>query len=671
MPNKDETKPVPKQERELEARVDAMMDPTKPDVKTSPIKAIKVESEDSLPPLDIFKDPKTAPEVPKNLLEDIGAADSAVNSAPKTPKSPVAAGDDPETEAAVNDIAAHEGDELLAAEDAAKTKAVTPKSPPKTKLAALFHNKWFWIAGALLVIAAALAIPFSRYRVLGLVVKHNFEVKIVDSTTNTPVSSAAVWLAGKAAKTDGSGKAHFRVPVGHGLLTIKKQYYKDYKQDVLVPFRNSNGAFQVKLVATGRQVPIVVINKITGQGVAGAEVKAGKIDAKTDKAGKATIVLPTLSAAETASVELAGYNTAQVKIQVTDKVLAANTFALTPAGKIYFLSNQTGKIDVVKTNLDGSDRQIVLAATGKEDTNNTILLASRDWRYLVLKARRDSTAALYIIDTSNDKVTQFDSGNANFTLVGWYNHYFVYNTARNAIPVWQTGHEALKSYNAESSQLNILDQSQAAGDASNYTNQNFANFYILSDGVVYNALWNGTDLAGKTNIIRGAQANGSGKKDYQTYDAANSAYPQAVLYKPNSIYYSIYNYDDKKTNYYEFENGAVKTASLDPNIFAKAYPTYLVSPSGSLTFWTELRDGKNSLFVGDQDAKNQVQVSATTDYSPYGWYGDGYLLASKNSSELYIMPNSDLKSTAPPLKITDYYKPAGSFYGYGYGYGGL
>jgi hypothetical protein len=28
---------------------------------------------------------------------------------------------------------------------------------------------------------------------------------------------------------------------------------------------------------------------------------------------------------------------------------------LTPAGKIYFLSKQTGKIDVVKTDLDGSN----------------------------------------------------------------------------------------------------------------------------------------------------------------------------------------------------------------------------------------------------------------------------------------------------------------------------
>jgi len=72
----------------------------------------------------------------------------------------------------------------------------------------------------------------------------------------------------------------------------------------------------------------------------------------------------------------------------TDKV-AANQFKLAPVGKVFFLSNAGGKIDVVSTNLDGTDRKVVLAGTGKEDRNNTVLLASSDWKYLALLSLRD------------------------------------------------------------------------------------------------------------------------------------------------------------------------------------------------------------------------------------------------------------------------------------------
>jgi hypothetical protein len=82
-----------------------------------------------------------------------------------------------------------------------------------------------------------------------------------------------------------------------------------------------------------------------------------------------------------------------------------------------------------------------------------------------------------------------------------------------------------------------------------------------------------------------------------------------------------------------------------------------------------LRDGKNALFIGDTNAGNKKQIASLSEYSPYGWYSDSYVLVSKTSSQLYIM--SPTNPNEPPLKITDYYKPAQTFQGYGYGYGGL
>jgi hypothetical protein len=128
--------------------------------------------------------------------------------------------------------------------------------------------------------------------------------------------------------------------------------------------------------------------------------------------------------------------------------------------------------------------------------------------------------------------------------------------------------------------------------------------------------------------------------------------------------------DGAKDNFYTYANGQVKD---DPtgtanSFYSADYPTYLESPSGDSTFWAEARDGKNTLFVGDPSGQDGKQIATLSDYFTYGWFSDNYLLVSKNSSELYIMPKAGSKD---PVKISDYHKPSATFYGYGGGYGGL
>jgi hypothetical protein len=94
----------------------------------------------------------------------------------------------------------------------------------------------------------------------------------------------------------------------------------------------------------------------------------------------------------------------------------------------------------------------------------------------------------------------------------------------------------------------------------------------------------------------------------------------------------------------------------------------LLSPSADQTFWSESRDGKNTLFIGDQGGQNGKQIASLSDYNTFGWFTDDYLLVSKNSSELYIMDKAGKQAA---LKVSDYHKPTQNFYGYGGGYGGL
>src|SRR6185295_2559549 len=107
-------------------------------------------------------------------------------------------------------------------------------------------------------------------------------------------------------------------------------------------------------------------------------------EATTADDGKAVLVVPADKQEDAVTLSGDGFNTISATLKVTTEEVEANSFKVAPSGKIYFLSNASGKIDLVKSNLDGTDRQTVLAGTGKEDKLNTVLLASRDWKYVAL-----------------------------------------------------------------------------------------------------------------------------------------------------------------------------------------------------------------------------------------------------------------------------------------------
>ena len=622
--------------------------------------------------INVFGALKTAPEVSPELLDIINVNDTVKPEAVVKLDQASASLENKTIDQAIEDIVAIESDTVLEAEDNKSESRKPVTVVKKSKFKHFFKNKWLWI-GLATIIIATFAIPISRYGVLGLIIKHDVTISVNDSVTASPVSNASVTLHGMSVKTNAYGKAVIKAPVGTTVLTISKQYFKAYSTNFMVGYKSTQSK-SVSIVATGRQVPITVLDAITGKALAGAKVTILDTTASTDSNGLATIVLPTKNSTEKTSISLVGYNTKDSIVQITDKVSVANTLTLVPAGSVYFLSNLSGSIDVIKTNLDGSNRQIVLSGTGKEDPNNTSLLATRDWQFLVLKAQRDSAQpALYLIDTSNDKVTNFDSGNTDFNLIGWSGHNFLYDVTKDIVLNNQTGHESLKSYNADNAQLNLLDQNVAEGTSLAYAYQSFYNFNIIGNQIVYNTLWNASvssvSLSGKTDTIRGIQIGTATKKDYQTFSAVGVSYIQAVMYKPQNMYYSVYNYSNSGTTYYSFDGlTAASITSIDQTTFNHSYPIYIVSPSGNQLFWSELRDGKNYLYVGNQSAGSSKALDGLKDYKPYGWYGENYLLVSSiSSSELAIIPVAGTTGSGKLLKISDFYKSYQSYNGYSYG----
>lgn len=652
--------------------LDGVLPPARPESAVAPEPAAPnsdatTERPSSAPPVPEAPTVETPPEVADKPVE--------------TPVEPAPL-EDTETDEAVEDVMKHDGDDALQAQDAAAAELPAPAGRWqrfKARWAAWWgdpHKRWGSVAGIVIVLAILFIVPLTRYNILGVVVKAPVVVQVVDSKTGKPVSGALVELSGKHAETQADGKATLRVNTGSGALKVSKKYYTSTSMGKLVALSGNN--FRAPLVATGHQVQVKLVNKLTGKPVSGGTISAGGAKAKTDAKGLATLVISSDATTQRGSVSMNGYNTLPITI-TADGNVAKNTFTLTPSGKLYFLSNLSGKIDVVKTNLDGSDRQTVLAGTGSEDSNTTSLLASRDWKYLALLANRSgSGASVYLINTATDKLTTIDQGAASFTLVGWSGDTFIYQVTHPSVSDWQASQQTLKAFDPVAGKALLLDQTQASGTSdADYVKQYFGAVYLMGSQIVYSKNWTASyadwsQLGAKQAELDSIAADGSGHKVVKTFTLADGTQAASVAidaepYGPAGLY--IHFAGGSGDQFFDYAAGQLSpdTKLTASQFWSGNYPTYLESPSGNQTFWAEERDGKNTLFVGSADGSSPKQIATLSDYSPYGWYSDNYLLVSKNSSELYIMPAGG----GTPLKMTDYYKPPLNYNGYGGGYGGL
>jgi hypothetical protein len=64
-------------------------------------------------------------------------------------------------------------------------------------------------------------------------------------------------------------------------------------------------------------VPISVVNKISGQAVAGAKIVAGNAKAETDDKGQAVLVVPADKTEIKGTIVAEGYNQAEISIKST------------------------------------------------------------------------------------------------------------------------------------------------------------------------------------------------------------------------------------------------------------------------------------------------------------------------------------------------------------------
>ncbi len=525
---------------------------------------------------------------------------------------------------------------------------------------------------------ALLAVPMTRYKLLGTVIGHSYSIVVVDAETNKPVTEATVRVDGKESKTDNKGLAYFAsLKVGQKKAEIEKPNYEKTAKTFFVGLKKQTKNPELSIKATGRQVAVLIKDYVTQQPLANAYLTFESFEARSDETGTAYVIVPVGKDTVEISLQKDGFIKKQVSLLVDESAtpVEGNTFTLTPSGKIYMLSKQSGKIDVVKTNLDGTEREVVLGGTGFEQDQNTVLIASRDWKHIAVSSVRgkDGKQAIQYIRTSDDKITVADEGDASFSLTGWYGDKLVYIVNRNVEN--EAEKYKLKSYDTETGKITLLDKTNYKDNGYNcdkycgedITNDTITSATLIDGGVVYVYQSYGKNLS-IAKVYR-IKVNGEEKKEL--FAISDRYINNLIGWNPGEVYFSYYDYQSQKEHFYEasFTKDLAQEVT-DPVEIATAgngtYNAYLLSPDGKKTFWTESRDGKNVFFTGGKTGDDPKELFREAEYSAYGWFTDNYLLVTKNQSEMYILTVDG----TTPVKISDYHKPANGYRPYGYGYGG-
>ncbi len=532
-------------------------------------------------------------------------------------------------------------------------------------------------AGVLALFVILWLIPFTRNLTYGSIFKTNLTIEAYDETEVGDENSQKVklQLSELTVKVDGQEKASGatspvfigKLKPGKHKVEIIKSNYKTVTTDINAKLKigKQNNSYSTKLEATGIPTKVKVSNFISGDAVKGVQVAFNESKATTNDQGTALIILP-IQDSKDYLLELSGENfttkTESIKLDGKKTI----DLSITPAGKLYYLSKASGKIDVVKSNLDGTEKKVVFPGTGKEIDGTTTMISTTDWKYLALSTHRtDKTSQIIIIDTSDDSNKTVDEGNANFTLYGWDNKKLVFTSENSDINTWATGKYKIKSYDADNKSLAVIYRNAASGSNNNDANFEVFNFVSIVNHNILYATYTSGNGSGETSISLASISSGRISKLYSV--GSSTGYLELTYTSAEEAYYRQWNYATSKYSYFEVNNkGEWKTQDKEPENTAQY--TYFISPDGTKLLWSEERDGKQTILLGNAKAENAQKLYSLSELKPYAWFTNDYALYSKNNSEIYI---ASIKANSTPKKVTDYHRPANiQFKGYGGGGGG-
>ena len=647
---------TPEEEHKIEIKVDRMLDPkgpAEPAAKSGSKKSAKTP-----PPINIFTDPQTAPEVPEDVIKTMVEPDQAEmaekpgkvlqladDPATKPADEPA---DDAATETAVESITKQDSDEILAAEDAEIAKAFTADKPKgKGRIRRFFARWWgskkarYTTLGVVIVLLVAAAIwPVSRAFALNLVgVRTSASLTVLDGTTQLPLKNVTVRLGGAHAVSDQDGFVTLsHVRLGSQTLQVQKTAFATLDRKVQLGL-GTNSLGDVALRAVGAQYTFNVTDYVSGKPVPGAQASSGSANARASKKG---VIVLTVTDPHTATLQVNVTADTYQKAKVTVNVdsTAPTNVQLVPAHQEVYISKQSGKYDLYRSGVDGNNKKLLLAASGYENSQ-LALVASPDGNAVALVSTRDNVRdsggyllqALTLVNISSGSAITIDHSE-RIQLVGWMGDHLVYAMAKAGASAANPSRYQLMAYDYSTKQRLLLDHA------------NYFNDVVSADGVIYYATSN--QYAGGVSQFNRINPDGSGKQTLLTNEVWN-------IFRKD--------YDDfvlsTSTNWYNFTLGDTK-----PQAGAAAYEgtgrVYLDSPDGKHSAWVDNRDGKGTLIIYDQETGKETTLLQQSGLNnPVRWLNNTTLIYRVSTSQQTADYVVSLSGTAGK-KITDVTNTSGA-----------
>jgi hypothetical protein len=608
MNDKPEPENAKEAEEKLNKKIEAIMGPTpggeKP-VNNDNVKDVTGEAE-----------VKSAPELP---------ADSKPQSAVKEPETQLPKEEDPELSKAVDDIAAQEADELLAVEDNVKKLAEQP--PTKKSFGRKikdFFKAWWGNPKArnatlivLVLIFISLAIfPPTRYFMLNTVgVRSKASITVLDNSTQQPLKNVQVTLRGVSAKTDDNGYVRLeKVKLGTTNLEIKKRAFAPINKKITVGL-GSNPLGKVKLEPSGVQYSFRVNDFLSNKPVEKAEAISGESSAFSDNEGKIVLTLEKEDVDER-EVTIKARNYRDEKKELSEDNEAEVAIKMVPAHKHAFVSKRSGKLDVYKIDVDGTNEGVVLAGSGAE--RDDIRLAPHPTKNIVaVVSTRDNQrnqdgyllSTLNLINLDTNKVTTV-TRSERVEVVGWADGRFVFAQIAAGTSGTNPKRHRLMSFDPDKEETKELA-------AANY----FNDVMLVANTIYYapsSAYQNGNDVG-----LYKINSDGNNRQtiiNKETWNVFRADYSQLTL----AVQQEWFEYD--------------LSGNKQPNrITPPANPKnriYVPNLENKKSIWIDHRDGKGVLLVYNVDSKKETTVKTQSGLKyPAYWVSDSTIVYRINTDQ--------------------------------------
>jgi hypothetical protein len=541
--------------------------------------------------------------------------------------------EDPKTDAAVDDILNKEGDDLLAMQDAQHAGETVPKKRSfwgkvKHFLAAWWSNKWArWITIVVLLLAVIIAavVPKARYAVLNTFgVRSSASVVVLDNTTQLPLKNVTVSLNNKDVRTDSKGVAKFqKLKLGDYKLKVERLAFASQDRDVTIGW-GSNPLGIFKLRATGIQYTLSAKDYLSGKPVEGAEAANDDLTALSDENGKIILTVEdTEQTTLSVSIRAAGYRAEALTIDANQTTTA--NVRLVPAGKTVYVSQQSGTYDLFVSDLDRKNRKLLLAGTGNENDNMSLVM-SPDGRRAALTATRETQKdrdgfrlyGLTIVDTQTGSAVTIDYAQ-QIQLVSWAGDRIVYRKTIASESAANSRRSRIISFDLEKNSKTQL------ASANQFT------MTLSAGGAVYYAP-SSNDPQAILGLYR-VDADGKNRKrisNLEVWTGLRTAYNTLHLQTPDSWYaYSISSDEFTKTS---------RPGDLTSYVFVDG-------PNASNSAaWTDIRDGRGTLHLYDvKKSTNKTLISRDGLTGPIRWAGGKALIfrmvTGSESADYAISPD--------------------------------